>query len=62
MNTSAHGQTPSALASRDVYRKVSQRVRSKRSSLTRMLVTLPYSTVCSTWRGSGMQYCSVSPR
>src|SRR4051812_44025710 len=35
MNTSAHGHTPSALAKRDVYRNVSQRLRSNRSSLTR---------------------------
>ena len=62
MNTSAHGHTPSAPASRDVYRNVSQRLRSNRSSLTRMVVTLLYSTVCNTCRGSGMQYCNVMPR
>src|ERR1700720_911989 len=41
MNTSVHGQMPSALAKRDVYRNVSQFDRVNRSPLVRMVVRFP---------------------
>src|ERR1700722_3029410 len=41
MNTSVHGQMPSALAKRDVYRKVSQFDRVNLSPLVRMVVRFP---------------------
>src|ERR1700722_7393726 len=41
MNTSVHGQMPSALAKRDVYRNVSHLDRVNRSPLVRMVVRFP---------------------
>src|ERR1700731_5403510 len=41
MNTSVHGQMPSALAKREVYRNVSHLDRVNRSPLVRMVVRFP---------------------
>src|SRR5579859_4516392 len=59
INTSLHGQTPSAPARRDVYKKVFHWLLEKRSPLTRIVVRLLYRLLCRKWRGRAIQYCIV---
>src|SRR2546430_8019871 len=61
INTSLHGQMPSAEASSEAYKKVSQRALLNRSPLTRIVVRLLYILLCRKWRGNAIQYCIVSP-
>src|ERR1035438_630747 len=56
MNTSVNGQAPTALASREAYRKLVQRGSSKRSWLVRMVVTLLYLELCRKCRAVAEQY------